>query len=161
MDKKDIILTVARYFVANSKDLRGALVGERYFNLAGVSNGESSHDDYKVYRGFAIDILAKAIEDHKFFGDYVPEEAVQADNRNNADLLPLRKTKGGILVRAKDFEEIQGGLLVKFPIVGQKDYMNVLRTAKDFLVYAGMVDLNNYWNKNTPKNVPKCIERLF
>ena len=163
MDKQEVILTVARYVVDDTKTLRGMLGAEHVFQIGGCSTGESSCSGYEIFRGYGVDILAESIENKNFFGWYIPDEPEQACNSGNAKLVPLRPTKEGTDIRVREFIETEGGLLVKVPLVRAKPHLNCLKTPEEFKKYSELVDLTSQFGKHkkTPKEIKRAIDILF
>ena len=155
MRKNEITLGIARYVVDNVKTLKGMLRKEHYFNISG-DNG------FGTYKGFAVDVLAEAINNGLFFGKYIPASADQTCNCNNAKFIPINYSKSA-LVFAKGFTETAEGLLVKVPVAEPKEYTKILKNSEDFKKYSELVDLRSGFGERqkSPTQIKKFIDSLF
>ncbi len=161
MNQQGIIMTVAKYLVSNSHNLKGMLRGEHYFNIGGASL-ESSCKPYTTAHGHAVDILAESMDKGDFFGEYIPSKPEQADNRSNAKLIPLKRTKEGIEILVKEFVETDKGLLVIIPRTEARPYLAVLKDVNEFRKYSNLVDLSSSFGKViTGNKILTAIDDLF
>lgn len=162
MDKRDITFTIAKYVVNNAETLKGKLSRANYFNFGG-STLDSEVSKVRLYRGYAVDILAEAIEKRNFFGSWIPDSPDQACNCNNAKLTPFNKLGCNLVLDGLDFQETEEGLLIKVPLTPAKSYTIGLKNPDNFKRYSEIADLRSGFGKHqkTEAEIIKSIDMLF
>lgn len=148
LSKGDIRLTVARYVVFHSEDLKGCLAEAGNFLIGGESTSEFEVAPLNLKRGWAVDILADRMEGRGSFAWYVSASPHQATNPNIFKLTRTHLGIGGLLDKVNllglEMSETEEGLLLRVPVVEEKEYMTPLRRYSEFKKYAEEHDLT--WN---------------
>lgn len=140
MKPADITQTATYYLAKNFKKLKGAMPSERYFLVEGTTVSESGREATRIAYGSAVDVLADLIEKGQFFGWYVSESVEQADNCNNAQILPL---KDGDKIDAEFKVRIsKDGLFIATQAISPKKYLDILRTPEGFKQSAGLLGVD-------------------
>ncbi|MBS3086549.1 hypothetical protein J4422_02505 [Candidatus Pacearchaeota archaeon] len=66
LSQDEIRLTVAKYSIHYSDDLRGMLKKPHIFLIGGERTGDCAIGDYKIKHGYALDIIADKLEKEEY-----------------------------------------------------------------------------------------------
>ena len=133
MHSSEIRRSITRYLGRYFEELPNAMPCSRYFLVEGRALSSCDADSEILY-GSAADILAHKMELGGFFGLRITESEKNVTITSNAKLILLNE--GDEVGRSLgDFriKSLENGVLIAVERIGQKDYLDVLRTPEGFI----------------------------